>query len=80
MLYFGRCHKDQNPDTVAVETRKDENAENFENRSESMKYEEITVKVWSCKCPLQELNGSVERKFASKTKLWGQWKHTCRKK
>jgi hypothetical protein len=38
MLYFGRCHKDRNPDTVAVETRKDENAENFENRSEGMKY------------------------------------------
>jgi hypothetical protein len=38
MLYFGRCHKDWNPDTMAEETRKDENAENFENRSESMKY------------------------------------------
>jgi hypothetical protein len=38
MLYFQRCHKDRNPETVAEETRKDENAENFENRSESMKY------------------------------------------
>ncbi len=38
------------------------------------------MKVWSCKCLLQVLNGSVERKFASKTKLWGQSKDTCRKK